>query len=358
MRRTMLAATAMLGLALTAAAQEVPVATSVVAADIGLECPEAQALSPDGATLWVLMQGCFSGGYALQAFSAADGAPVPLEADFADRLAPLIDGDIVSYTNPMAFVDEDTISIRYSLDETYELRSITVTTDGQPAEPVIDDESLMALLGRYSEYPEQSMFSDDHQLAVAIGEASAHVLDLASGAEILALDYPPDSYNVFPSFSPDGSLVYIAQLDEPDNFDNYNAVVTAYSTADGSALESWPVPSPFLWVSPDGRYAAAELGANDGSSSDIFVVNLETGGTSAAIPMYEPPRGAAACANDGRSLTDLDISVDGRLRLTRVSWLADSSGFIYTRSYGGDGLGGGRPCALDTSRLDIVAISG
>lgn len=326
---------------------------------IGFDCPVAQALSPDGETLWVLMRGCFSrSGYALLAFNAADGEPVALEADYTEALEPLREGEVIGSTNPMGFMDANTLSIRYSERETYAVRSVALTLDGQPAVPMTDDESLMALLSQYAEYPEFSIYSDDHRLAFVVGSASAHVLDVVSGEELFSVSYPAETYNAYPTFSPDSSIIYIAQLIEPENFESYESVLTAYSLPDGAVIDSWPVPSPFVWVSPDGRYAAAEIGANDGTSSDLLLANLETGGVSAPLALFEPPRRAVACVNDGRSLSDVDFTVSGTLALIRVNWLGDSSGFVYTRSSGGEAVGGGRPCALDSSRLNRVTVSG
>ncbi len=325
---------------------------------IGFDCPVAQALSPDGETLWVLMQGCFSRTASLLAFNAADGEPIALAADYTEALALLQGGEVIGSTNPMGFMDANTLSIRYVDSETYAVRSLTITLDGQLAEPLRDDDSLMALLSQYEEYPEYSVYSDDHRLAVTVGSASAHVLDVASGEELFSISYPAETYNAYPTFSPDSSIVYFGQFNEPENFESYESTLTAYSLPDGEVIGSWPVPSAFVWVSPDGRYAAAQIGANDGTSSDLLLANLETGGVSAPLALYEPPRRATACTNDGRSLTDVDFTVSGTLNLTRVNWLPDSSGFAYTRSYGGEAVGGGRPCALDSSRLNRVSVAG
>jgi len=75
--------------------------------------------------------------------------------------------------------------------------------------------------------------------------------------------------------------------------------------------------------------------------------------------MYEPSRKLMACANDGRDMSDLDITVTGRLSVRDITWLADSSGFFTVQSYGGAAMGGGgRACYLDYSRLRHYRVGG
>jgi len=352
--RTALLLALLLGTSVLPAAAQVSIPDVTPAAEysIGFDCPVAQALSPDGTILWVLMRGCFSRSPSLQAFNVADGAPVPTVRDYVDDLAPLSGGYVDGYTNPMAFTPDGLLSIRYVDNETFQPRSLAISLEGEAATPIISDEALAELLSTYSDYPETAVFSADHTLAAVIGATDLHVLDLASGDERFSLPTGPAEYNAFPSFSADGQTLYLAQLDDYDDAASYASTLSAYSLADGALLGSDAVPSPFAWVSPDGSYAAVVLGANDSTSEDLIVVDLASGGLTEAFPMYEPPRRLTACANDGRSMSDYDFVASGRLHLTGVSWLLDSSAFVFTRSYGGEATGGGRPCAFSHSRLN------
>lgn len=324
--------------------------------DIGFDCPVAQTLDPAGAALWVLFQGCFTRSYTLRAFSVTDGAPLQLGGDFAAELEPLAD---VFYfdriTSPMVFLDEHTVSIRYSDAETYAPRSIVISVDGSaPAVPVISDTALGDLLSENSEYPEATIYSRDHRQAAVVNASELLVLDLVTGDVVFSLPLEPDSYNAFPSFSADGETLYVATLDDFEDYDNYNAMLSVYSLPDGALHGSFAVPSPFVTVSPDARYAAAETGSNDGTSSSLSLIDLSTGAIIRSFSLYEPPTPALTCVNDGRSIADVDFTRSGRLRLAGLDWLPDSSGIVFTRSYGGEGAGGGRPCVFDYSRLNRV----
>ena len=336
----------------TAAQSETPGVTPAAEYNIGFDCPIAQALSPDGAVLWVLMQGCFSRAYSLQAFSVADGAPVDAGSDYSEALEPLRAGYVDSFTNPMAFTPEGVLSIHYVDNETFQPRSLTISLEGEAATPLISDEALADLLSSYTDYPETTVFSADHAQAAVVGVAELHVLDLTTGEERFSLSTGPAEYNAFPSFSADGQTLYLAQLDAPDDMNDYSATLSAYHLPDGAPLDSAAMPSPFAWISPDGRYAAALLGSNDNTAADLFVVDLASGGQTEPFPLYEPPSRVLACANDGRNMSDVDFTASGRLNLTSVSWLPDSSAFVFTRSYGGESAGGARPCAFNYSRLN------
>lgn len=331
--------------------------------DIGFDCPVAQTLDPAGDTLWVLFQGCFTGDYTLQAFAVADGAPLALTSNFAAELEPLAD---VFYfdraTSPLAFLDDHTLSIRYSDADTYAPHSIVVSLDGSaPAAPVIADDALGGLLSQHAEYPEATVYSHDQRQAAVVNASELLVLDLTTGDVIFSLPLEPDSYNGFPSFAPDGRTLYVATLDDFNDMDNYHSTLALYSLPDGVLRGSAAVPAPFVTVSPDARYAAVELGSNDGTSSSLSLVDLTSGATIRSFSLYEPTTKAMTCVNDGRDMSDVDFKRSGRLSLAGLDWLPDSSGIIFTRSYRGEGAGGGRPCVFDYSRLnrvDLAASSG
>jgi hypothetical protein len=87
--------------------------------DIGLDCPVTAALDPAGTTLWVLMDNCFQGRYALHAYRVADGSRLPAD-DYASALAVLQGVYIDLFITPMGFTPAGDLSIRYNDPDTYE----------------------------------------------------------------------------------------------------------------------------------------------------------------------------------------------------------------------------------------------
>lgn len=324
--------------------------------DIGFDCPVAQTLDPAGEALWVLFEGCFTRSYTLRAFSVADGAPVETGSDFAVELQSL--SGVLYFdraTNPLVFLDDHTLSIRYSDAETYAPHSIVLSLDGEaPAAPVLSDESLGDLLSQHAEFPEMTIYSRDQRQAAIVNASEMLVLDLTTGDAVFSLTLEPDSYNAYPVFSLDGQTLYVAQLDDFADMSNYNSTLSAYSLPDGALIGSYAVPSPFVSVSPDGAYTAVERGSNDGTTSELLVIDLTSGATIRAFSLYEPTTKAMTCVNDGRDMSDVDFTRSGRLRLAGLDWLPDSTGIIFARSYGGEGAGGGLPCVFDYSRLNRV----
>lgn len=340
-----------------------PVITDNTEYEIGFDCPAAQALSPDGETLWVLIQGCFTRVNALRAYSVEDGEPLNAEDAFAAELAVIpILSYIDSNTNPMVFLPDGRLSIIYIDEETYEARrlliDVGVETGASPT-TTVDEDSLNSLIARYSDYPETTVYNADHSLAVAFGTTALHVLDLATGTELFSVAADSEEYSMFPAFAPDSRTLYVAQLINPEDYSDYNSILTMYNLPDGSPTgESVTVASPFMWISPDGHYSVGHVGSTDGEYAALTVTNLEDGSTSEEFPLYERKEKAQVCVNDGRSLSDYDFPKSGKLQLASVSWLPDSSGFIIARSYGGEALGGGAPCALNTSRLNRLKLAG
>ena len=339
------------------AQSDAPVFTGSAEYDIGFDCPIAQALSPDGAVLWVLMQGCFSRASTLQAFNVADGSPVELDNHFTAELEPLRTGVVSRFNTPMAFMPDGLLSIRYNDSETYDVRSLTIDLNGGTvASPLLPDEALTALLRRYIEYPESALYSLDHMRAAVIGSTVLTVLDLSAQTELFALPVEAESYNATPSFSADGKTLYVAVLDNVDDYSDYHSTLFAYSLPDGALKSSRAVPSFLVTVSPDGQYAVIETGSNDGTTSEIAVVDLANGSVSDPISLYEPPHKLLACVNDGRNQSDVDFTVSGRLFPAGITWLPDSRAVVVARSYGGEASGGGRPCAFNHSRLNRYAV--
>jgi hypothetical protein len=340
--------------ALPAAAQSAQPFPDGLEYDIGLDCPLAQTLDAESGVLWVLMEGCFTRRYTLQAFDVATGARLETASDYAAQLELLRDGIINRTTHPLALVD-DVVTIRYADAETYVPLTIAFTLDDAPVTPALSDADLSDLLFSLTDYPETTVYSPDHAYAAVIGTNAVNLLDIANGQVLFTLPMAQE-YNAFPTFSADSDTLYMITLDEFDNMDNYASTLTAYSIPTGERRMTAALPSFSAWVSPDERYAAVQLGTNDGTSDNLYVVDLTSGAISEPFSLYEPPSKALTCVNDGRSLADVDFTRTGRLRLTSVDWLPDSSGFVFTRSYGGEGAGGGRPCVFDTSRLNVVTM--
>ena len=346
-------------LSFIAVAQPAPVITNNTEYDLGIECPVGQALSPDGAVLWVLTVKCAPrGGGTLTAYSVADGSIVtsPFSIE-ADDTTP--DSTIDHFTNPLALTADGNLSIRTIEDETYALGGLVISPDGSEApSSFIDDAALNDLLLLVSEYPESAIYSSDHTQVAITGSTALTVFDLTTGETLLSLPVEEETYNAFPSFSPDGQILYVAVLNDYENMENYDVTVSAYSLPDGALIRSFAAPSFILWVSPDGKYAAAELGSNDGTSSELMVVDTESGAVSELYSLYEPARHLTACTNDGRNMSDVGFTVSGTLALTGLNWLPDSSGFIITRSYRGESAGGAKVCTFNTSRLNVIEVNG
>lgn len=339
-----------------AAAQDALPLTQTAEYSLGFDCPAASSLDPAGETLWVLMENCGGSDYTLLGFNPADGTPVSADAEkFAAALAPLDNQWLYPETRPFAFTPDGAVDVLYNDGESYDALNLRFTLDGAAAP---DDtrtlptlETVSELIPGYEGYLETTVYNADHTLAAIADLASIHIFDMAAGETLFVVDAAPESYNFYPTFSEDGETLYIASFNNPENYDDYSATLRAYSLPAGDLTATYDVPSAFLTVSPNGRYAAGKIGDTAGESEQLIVMELATGRTSASVEMYEPPRQLTACANDGRDMSDLDITVTGRLPVRDITWLADSSGFYTVQSYGGAAMGGGRACFLDYSRL-------
>jgi hypothetical protein len=306
------------------------------------------------------MEGCFSRSYSLLAFNVTNGTSVETGSpdNFSGALTVLNGQYIDSLTNPMAFLDGGEILSLYYIDaETYAPHNLLLSlSDGDILPPPLTDEDLSALFLTVTEYPETAVYNHHHTQAAVVGVEFLTVFDLPTGEAIFSLPLA-EEFNAFPSFSQDGTVLYVGQFDDFEDTDSYASTLHTYSLPDGELLNSYPVPSAFLSVSPDERYAVAEIDSNDGTSSDIILVDLTSGATNDPIALFEPSRKLMACTNDGRNMSDVDFTVSGRLRLAGLDWLLDSRGFVYTRSYRGEAAGGGRPCMFNTSRLNRIDFS-
>jgi hypothetical protein len=320
--------------------------------DIGFGCPLASALDPDGTTLWVLMNNCGSKRYNLQAYDVSDGTNIT-ENDYADALLTLDTIYVDAFINPLAVTPDGDLSIRYSDPDTYESINllIPVTTGGEAT--TVKSDSYNALMAIMSEYPEFSVYSSDHTQVVATGATSLHVVDVQAESEIVEIELEGGAASDIATFSADGTALHVTRLTNPDDYDDYSATLYIYSLPDGELLAEYEVPSFIVWVSPDGKYAAAQVGSsNIGERDDLFVVELESGRTSPAQTLLEEPRPVTTCLNTGASMTDLNFMTSGTFSNGGLQWLPDSSGLLLPLSYGSQVSGSAaNPCYFDYSRL-------
>jgi hypothetical protein len=319
--------------------------------DIGFGCPLASALDPDGTTLWVLMNNCGSKRYNLQAYDVTDGTNVT-ENDYADALLALDTIYVDGFINPLAVTPEGDLSIRYNDPDTYESINLVIplATDGEAT--TIKSDSYNALMAIMSEYPEFSTYSSDHTQVVASGGTSLHVVDVQAESEIVEIELEGSANNAFTSFSADGTALYVTRLTNPDDYDDYSATLYIYNLPDGELLAEYEVPSFLVWVSPDGKYAAAQVGSsNIGDRDDLYVTELESGRTSPAQTLLEEPHPVTTCLNTGADMTDVNFMTSGIFSNAGLQWLPDSSGLLLSLSYGGEAAGAGTPCYFNYSRL-------
>jgi hypothetical protein len=305
----------------------------------------------------VLTDTCNERNFTLVAFDVRDGSALEVR-DFSADLAPLSAQFVDAFALPLAFISEDVLSVRYSDYETYGLLSLEISISGGsvPESPFVPDDARDALLRGVSEYPEFAVNSPDHALAVASSETAIHVFDLRSGAEVLSVDSEQASFGAYAWVADDSATLYIANFDDPDDYDNFNAALVAYSLPDGAITAELAVSSPYLTVSPDGRYAVAQAGSSDGEEATLWVIDMTTGERSEILSTYEAPKPVARCVNRESDLSDVGFQTSGKLSVRSVNWLPDSTRFLVTRSYRGEGAGGGLPCYFDTSRLNVYSV--
>lgn len=311
--------------------------------DIGFDCPVATAVQPDSDVLWVLMDNCGGYRFSLHAYDLKSGEPL----DRASIALEDIDGNaamMYASSQPMGFRPDGKLEVDSFNNDTYERTSYLVDVDSGVITSDSDaDKRSDQAIRQYSDYPEQAIYSPDRAYAVAVDDAGLlHVLDMVASKLLFKVEA---TYGQA-SFSPDSRQLYVAVFDEPDNMDNPNATLSVYDLPNATAKPSVHLPTAFVYPSPDGRYLAAQIG-----DSQLGVVEVATGKMSSVLEMWEKPGRALTCENDGRSLSDVDFPRSGRLTLTSVQWLPDSSGFYTVNSYGGEAAGGGRPCFFNHSRL-------
>jgi hypothetical protein len=339
---------ALSGLSIASAQTDSLPAPQEVEYDLGFNCPVSSALDSTATILWVLMDNCHGNRFSLRGFNVADGSPVNDETHaFTDELSGLTDEYYIdSFTRPMGFTPDGLLDIRYYDIDKYDAFNLLISLDSNKPATTPSNESINTLLHSISEYPETTVYNLDHTRAAANGATGLHVLDLVAESELLEIPAEGESYFPFPSFSQDGSQLYVATLNNPDATEDYTSVLKVYSLPDGKLLNTYDVPSPFLWVSPDGQYAVALI-----KDEAFALIELGTGSISDPVQFFEGESRVTKCVNDGRDVSDVDYITSGKLPLMGLSWFPDSAGFMTVHSYFGESAGGAAPCYFNHSRL-------
>lgn len=326
--------------------------------DIGFDCPVSAALDTTG-VLWVLMDNCFNYQYTLRGFGVEDGSPVPGGSadDFAVALADLEEG--LPWYTAMAFTPDGALDIlysAYSAPQTYDIRNLRL---GLRAEAPADTRAVLptlpaleALIPGFAGYPEVTVYSADHTRAVVVEETRFTIIDLQAGEILLTMDIPAGTYGSFPAFTGDGQLLAIARLNDRDDYNTLESTLTFYSLPGGEEVASIPVPTPYLWLSPDRRTAAALL-----DSDTLIAIDLTSGNASQSLYIFERPTFIPRCLNNGQDISDVGFTTRGELYVMDLEWLPDSSGFLTVNSYMGDGAqGSGSDCIFNYSRLRLYSV--
>ncbi len=357
---------ALFSMAFSATAQDSPTVILQSELNIGFNCPVAATVSPDQAQLWIMTDNCVGSGYAILIYDIASESFIQVRNDdFAPFFETLtFEQWVASYVSPFAYTANDTLELIFADSiQDYDTGRIVapISGDGSAESTTIllTLETLQNLIPGYAGYPESTVYNADHSIAAVSDVASIHILDLHSGDELFVIDTPDGSESYFPVFAPDGQSLYVSRLLNPDDITDNSASLSVYSLHDGAVTATYEVPTAFLWPSPDNQWIAGTIpdpSGDDSGDSLLIVANLATGNVSQPLPINEPTRRAAECVNDGRSIADLDFTVEGDLPISSLIWLPDSSGFYTTNSYGGDAISGGRPCFLDYSRLRLYSI--
>ncbi|MBA3867818.1 MAG: hypothetical protein H0X30_01545 [Anaerolineae bacterium] len=321
--------------------------------NIGLHCPVSATLDPTQTQIWLLMDNCGTEPYGLRGFKVADGQALVDDTNmFTDGMSSLKASFMDAEAVPLAFTPDGMLDLIYNDSTSKDTHNLHLRADsGNVATSsltLLTKDKLASLILAFAGTPASTVYNHAHTLAVAIDTASFHILDLQTGIQRFQIDAQPKTLGSFPSFSVDGKSLYIATLNHPDDINDNSTVLKIYSLSDGKLLQSYPVPSSLLWVSPDGRYAAAQL--ND---TDFEVVELASGTLSPIIKIPEAPQKVTICLNTGLPIGgDVPYYTQGDLPLMDLTWLPDSSGFLTVNSY--EGVGGesnNMVCVFDYSRL-------
>ena len=321
--------------------------------NIGVDCPVTAALDPAGTTLWVLMDNCFQHNYSLHAYNVVDGTQVNVD-DYASALASLEGVYVDLFITPMGFTPAGDLSIRTNDPDTYASFNLLIPLASGGEATSQTSVTYDALLARYSDYPEFSVYSPDHTRVVAVGGTSFHILDVQAETEIVEIPVKGSTDNALASFSTDSEhLDVVVYLNNPEDVNDHSATLLIYNLPDGVLLQQYPVPSSAIWVSPDETYAAIQLFSNNiNELSELVVMDLASGLTSPASNLLEAPAPVTTCLNNGNDVSDIGYMTSGYLNMASLHWLPDSSGVALSLSYNGDGAeGSGSSCIFNYSRL-------
>lgn len=327
---------------LTSAAQDVTL-TLLDEQDIGTDCPAATALQPGTDVMWVLMDNCGGYRYSLRAYDLSSGdwasaAPIPLDAIDSERY------EVYPFSAPVGFTPDGTLQIMAANRDDDNFTRFVV--DAQSGAVTSDAaEELNALLRQYSQYPAfATTFSGDFRYAAVSDDDGTmfHILDFASGDVLFEIETPGG----IPVFS--GERLYVSAPQEPENYENFDGTLFVYSLPDGAVIQTLELPISVVYPSADGRYIAIEVASNEVGKEQLAVVDVETGSMSGLLPVSVPPRRATTCHNNGRDISDLDLTASGKLFIRGLAWLPDDAGFITINAY--DGAQTNTGCIFEYSR--------
>ncbi len=347
---------ALLLIPLAAAAQDTLPITRTAEYDIGVRCPLGVSLDSTGAQAWVLMDGCYDGGFALQGYHIADGSALNEPDQYVEPLTPLDGQWIYSDTRPFAFTPDGAVDIIYNDPDTYSAKSLRFTLDGSAAPDngftLLTNDKITELIPDFSGYPETTSYNTDHTLAFVPDTTTLYVIDLKSEAILFSIEVGETAYLARPYFSTDGQYLYTSIVVNAEDMQDNTSTLAVYSLPDGELVKRYEVPTYLNQISPDNRYAIGIY--NDDA---LMVTDLESGVSSEPIIYSEPPRGLTTCYNSGLPApTGLDIRTSGKLYVRDIVWLPDSSGFLTVNTGQGQGLGGGRLCIFEYSRLRVYSV--
>ncbi|MCA0455105.1 MAG: hypothetical protein LCI00_14115 [Chloroflexi bacterium] len=355
-RHIPLFALALLLMPLVAQAQDTLTVTRTAEYNIGVRCPLGLTLDAAGEQAWILMDGCYDGGYALEAFQLADGTPITEPDQYVEPLEPLAKQWIYPDTRPFGFTPDGAVDIIYNDPDTYSAKNLRFTLDGSDAPAsdytLLTNEKIIELIPGFSGYFENTTYNTDHTLAFVPDTASVYVIDLKTETILFSIDGEEIAYLIRPYFSTDGQYLYTSSLINPDDMADYRSTLAVYNLPDGEPVKSYEVPTYFNVISPDNRYAIGVY-----SEETLMVTDLETGTSSEPIIYSEPPQPLKTCYNSGLPApTGLDMQTSGKLYVRDIMWLPDSSGFLTVNTNQGQGLGGGRTCIYEYSRLRVYTV--
>lgn len=318
---------------------------------IGTDCPQASALSPSGTTIWVLMDNCeFSDHYFLHFNVGSSDFELDTNngEDYASSLLGLDEVYIDSLLSSTLTVGVDGFPQLLLPNSDGSIQSVNTSTT-----PSSDNSALGEILSTISDYPEFSVFNNNHTMVAANGADGIHILDVATSTEVLSIEIEGGTDYVFPQFSPEGQSIDLIILNNPEDPNSSTSTLYRYSIPDGELQLELDLLSSLAWLSPNGQYVLLWMG-----DDELVVTEPATGGVSDFLHMYDEPRLMTDCANDtSLDPSTLEVVWSGFLPPIGIHWLPDSSGFVTLNSYMGAGAESiGSTCAFSESRLRLYRV--